>query len=140
MVSYEQKIATLKDFLEGSAFAQIDGHSAHDGFGCKGHDEAFTAKAKELLALIEEENYGYEPLLVGARSFQNGHDYDRRDLKSFLKALDPSQFKSWTQLKKDQWITLLEYDNGSTAVEVDSPENFELRQVERAREIQKNNS
>jgi len=139
MVTRNQKIEAIKNFLEVSAFAQIDGHSAHDGFGCKGHDEAFSAKAEELLTLIEEENYGYEPLLVGARSFQNGQDYDRRDLKSFLKALDASQFKSWTQLKKGQWITLLEYDNGSTAVEVDSPEDFELRQVERAREIQKNN-
>lgn len=60
MASRIQKIQALRDFLEISATAQIDGHSHQDGFGCRGHDEAFTAKAEELLALIEDENYGYE--------------------------------------------------------------------------------
>lgn len=99
MVNKTQKLQALKDFLQDSAFAHIDGHSMHDGYGCKGHDEAFIAKAQELLSLIEEENYGYEPKVIETLSIRG---------------------------------------DGSTSVEKNSAEDFELRQILLAREVQKN--
>lgn len=102
MVNKEQKLQALKDFLEGPAFAHIDGHSNHDGYGCKGHDEAFTAKAQELLSLIEEENYGYEPKVIEVRTIRGDGNYDSRDLKSFLKALTLDQFRAtrlWPRMR-----------------------------------------
>lgn len=55
----EQKIAALSDFLQYSAAGQVRGHSSLDGIGCLDHDEAFRAKAEELLELIEDDGYGY---------------------------------------------------------------------------------
>lgn len=60
MVTRDQKLEAIAGFLEYSASAQIDGHSSHDGVSCKGHSEAFEAKAAELLELIGD-NFGYEP-------------------------------------------------------------------------------
>ena len=82
MLSKEMKTQALKDFLEVSASAQIDGHSADDGSGCKGHDEKFTAKAEELLRLIEDENYGYEA------------SADGKDAPTASAALDGDQISS----------------------------------------------
>ena len=138
MVSKNQKLQALRDFLELNATAQIDGHSHHDGYGCRGHEEAFTAKAEELLALIEEENYGYEPLLLEVRSIRGGGSYDRRDLKAFLKRLTQDQLKAYSELEPGQWLSLLEYDDGSTGIELNSSEDFELRQLELAREAARN--
>lgn len=140
MVNREMKLQALKDFLEGSALAQVDGHSHHDGYGCKGHEEAFTAKAQELLSLIEEENYGYDPKVIDTRSIRgDGHD-DSRDLKSFLKALTHDQFQVYKALTTGEVLTLLRYDDGSTSVEKNSAEDFEIRQIELSREVQKNRS
>lgn len=138
MLTRTQKLQALKDFLEGSALAQVDGHSHHDGPGCKGHDDSFTAKAEELLALIEDENYGYEPLLLEVRSIRGGGKYDRRDLKSFLERLNPHQFEAYQNLEDGQWLSLLEFDDGSTSIELNSSEDFEIRQIELAREATKN--
>lgn len=137
MATREQKLQALKDFLE-VAFASIDGHSMHDGPGCKGHDECFNAKAEELLVLIEEENYGYDPLLLEVRSIRGGGKYDRRDLKSFKDRLNPHQFEAYRNLEDGQWLSLLEFDDGSTSIEINSSEDFEIRQIELAREATKN--
>lgn len=138
MVNKDMKLQALKGFLQDSAFAHIDGHSMHDGYGCKGHDEAFTAKAEELLALIEDENYGYEPKVIETRSIRGDGNYDSRDLKSFLKALTTDQFRAYKTLTTGEVLTLLRYDDGSTSIEKNSAEDFEIRQIELSREVQKN--
>lgn len=138
MVNREMKLQALKDFLQDSAFAHIDGHSHHDGPGCKGHEEAFIAKARELLSLIEEKNYGYDPKVIDARSIRGDGNYDSRDLKSFLKALSHDQFQVYKTLTTGEVLTLLRYDDGSTSVEKNSAEDFEIRQIELSREVQKN--
>lgn len=138
MATREQKLQSLMDFLEVSAFASIDGHSMHDGPGCKGHEEAFTAKAQELLSLIEEENYGYDPKVIDTRSIRGDGNYDSRDLKSFFRALSHDQFQVYKTLTTGEVLTLLRYDDGSTSVEKNSAEDFEIRQIELSREVQKN--
>lgn len=137
-ITKEQKIAALSEFIEIRAGGRVDGHSAHCGSSCKGHDPAFENLATELLALIEDENYGHAPLLIQARSIQNAVGQDIRDIKAIILQFTPPQYISWTKLEKYHWITLLKYDNGSTAIEINSPEDFELRQIELAREVRRN--
>lgn len=118
MVTRNQKLNALKDFLETQAFAQVNGHDANDGVGCEGHEAAFTAKAEELLSLIEAENYGYEPRLVNAFHKPHGPWSDKRDQKSFLDRLTSDQYKAFRNLQAGETFTLLTYDNGTTSFEV----------------------
>lgn len=138
MLSKEQKLESLKSFLEINAFATIDGHDANDGSGCKGHEEAFLAKAQELLALIEEDNYGYAPKLKNFRSRSYGSSVDSRDLRALLDLLTEEQYAQYRTLEPGQVFVLFEYDNGGTWTKIETESDYRLQLEARIQEIQRN--
>ncbi len=138
MLSKEQKLESLKSFLEINAFATIDGHDANDGPGCKGHEEAFRAKAEELLALIETDNYGYAPKLETFRAKSYGSWNDSRDMKAFLDRLTEEQYEQYRTLGPGQVFVLFEYDNGSTWTKIETESENRLQLEARRQEIQRN--